>query len=194
MTHVVFARYWNVPSDIVKKETLPHAMRDRGFLEKTNIDGLDRNGHPVDADTVDLENAAAYRFRQRPGAINALGLVKFIFPNHYDVYLHDTPSHSGFRRAFRALSHGCVRLAEPEKLATYLRSDQPDWTKERIEEAMHAGHERAVRITTPVPVYLGYWTARVSSDGIVQFRDDLYGMDKREMAALRPNGERAPLR
>jgi murein L,D-transpeptidase YcbB/YkuD len=184
MTHVVFSPYWNVPATIAKNETVPSALRDPAFLRRTNIDVLDKSGKPVDASAIDLENVGEYRFRQRPGASNSLGLVKFMFPNSFNVYLHDTPADSLFARATRSFSHGCVRVEQPEQLAQYVLRDQPEWTPERIAEAMHAGEERTVKIAAPLPVYLGYWTARVSADGILQFRDDLYGIDGRQMTLL----------
>ena len=183
MTYVVFAPYWNVPDDIVKKETLPSVMRDPAFLERTNMEVLDRRGNAVDPSTVDLSDGAGYRFRQRPGTSNSLGLVKFVFPNEFNVYLHDTPADSLFARARRSFSHGCVRVAEPEKLAQYVLGDRQEWTADRIDQAMHSGQERTVKLARPIPVYLGYWTARVSADGLVQFSDDVYGIDARQATA-----------
>jgi murein L,D-transpeptidase YcbB/YkuD len=179
MTHVVFSPYWNVPPDIVKNETVPSALRDPAFLQRTNMEVLDKNGNPVDPSSIDISDVREYRFRQRPGSSNSLGLVKFMFPNSYNVYLHDTPADSLFARATRSFSHGCVRVEQPEKLAQYVLGDQPEWTPERIAAAMHAGTEKTVKLAKPIPVYLGYWTARVSADGIVQFRDDLYDIDAR---------------
>ena len=190
MTYIVFAPYWNVPADIVQKETLPSVMRDPAFLQRTNMEVLDKSGNVVDPSSVDLDNPAAYRFRQRPGASNSLGLVKFMFPNSFNVYLHDTPADSLFARATRSFSHGCVRLEEPAKLAQYVLADQPDWTPERIDAAMHAPEERSVKLRKALPVYLGYWTARVSADGILQFRDDLYGIDARQTTMLEQAVER----
>lgn len=184
MTYIVFAPYWNVPPDIVQKETLPSVMRDPAFLQRTNMEVLDKSGHVVDPSSVDLDDPAAYRFRQRPGASNSLGLVKFMFPNSFNVYLHDTPADSLFARATRSFSHGCVRLEEPVKLAEYVLADQPDWTPEQIDAAMHAPEERSVKLRKALPVYLGYWTARVAADGILQFRDDLYGIDARQTTML----------
>ena len=184
MTHVVFAPYWNVPNDIVQKETLPSVLKDPDFLTRTNMEVLDKSGNPIDPSTVDLGNAGAYRFRQRPGSANSLGLVKFMFPNQFNVYLHDTPADSLFARATRSFSHGCVRLEQPQQLAQYVLGDQPDWTPERIDQAMHAGQEKTVRLAHALPVYLGYWTARVSADGLLQFRNDLYGIDARQETLL----------
>jgi murein L,D-transpeptidase YcbB/YkuD len=184
MTHLIFAPYWNVPDSIAESETLPNVMRDPSFLEKTNMEVLDRSGHVVDPATIDLSAPGAYRFRQRPGASNSLGSVKFMFPNQFNVYLHDTPADSLFARATRSFSHGCVRVEQPEALAEYVLRDQPEWTRERIESAMHASEETTVKLKSPLPVYLGYWTARVTPDGIVQFRKDIYGIDERQTGLL----------
>jgi murein L,D-transpeptidase YcbB/YkuD len=184
MTYVVFAPFWNVPADIAKKETLPSVLRDPGFLDRMNMEVVDASGHPVEANSIDLDSPAKYRFRQRPGTSNALGLVKFMFPNQFNVYLHDTPADSLFARASRSLSHGCVRLEQPEKLAQYVLRDQPEWTPERIAEAMHGDQERVVNLKEPIPVYLGYWTARVTPDGIAQFRNDVYSIDGRQTTKI----------
>ena len=190
MTHIVLSPYWNVPPDIVEGETLPAVLRDPGFLERQNMEVLDASGKPVDPRSIDLADPTKYRFRQRPGADNSLGLVKFMFPNQFNVYLHDTPADSLFGRASRSFSHGCVRLEQPLALAQYVLADQPEWTREKIEEAMHSGEERHVKLKKPIPVYLGYWTARVSPDGILQFRKDIYGVDARQTALLRDRLER----
>jgi L,D-transpeptidase YcbB len=192
MTHLVFSPYWNVPPDIAKTETLPSVLDDSGFLVRMNMEVLDPAGNPVDPESIDLTSASGYRFRQRPGASNSLGLVKFMFPNSYHVYLHDTPADSLFARASRAFSHGCVRLEQPEKLAEYLLQDLAEWTPERIGEAMHGGEERTVKLAQPIPVYIGYWTARVSPDGLVQFRKDVYGLDARHTAMLTQRLQRQP--
>jgi murein L,D-transpeptidase YcbB/YkuD len=184
MTHIVFAPYWNVPPEIAKNETVPSALRDPAFLQRTNMEVLDKGGKPVDPGSIDLGDVSSYRFRQRPGSSNSLGLVKFMFPNSFNVYLHDTPADSLFARATRSFSHGCVRVEKPTELARYVLADQPEWTSERIDQAMHAGVEKHVKLSKPLPVYLGYWTARISADGILQFRDDLYGIDGRQMTLL----------
>ena len=177
MTYIVFAPVWNVPDDIAQKETLPAMLADPGFLNRMNMEVMDASGNHVDPTTIELASPEKYRFRQRPGTANALGLVKFMFPNQFNVYLHDTPVDSLFARASRSFSHGCVRLEEPEKLAAYVLHDQPEWTAERITEAMHAGEERIVKLKKSIPVYLGYWTARATLDQQVQFRKDVYGID-----------------
>jgi len=184
MTYLVFSPYWNVPPDIAQGETLPEVMKDPGFLARMNMEVVDTKGQAIDPLSIDLNDPTQYRFRQRPGAANSLGLVKFMFPNQYNVYLHDTPSDSLFARASRSFSHGCVRLEQPLALAEYILRDQPEWTKARIEEAMQANEERTVKLRAPIPVYLGYWTARVSPDGVMQFRKDVYGIDAKQTALL----------
>ncbi len=190
MTHIVFAPYWNVPTEIAKNETLPSVLRDPGFLDRTNMAVVDAGGQEVDPASIDLASPESYRFRQRPGTSNALGLVKFMFPNQFNVYLHDTPADSLFVRASRSLSHGCVRLEQPAKLAEYVLRDQPEWTPDRISEAMHAEEERTVKLSRRIPVYLGYWTSRVGSDGTVQFRNDVYRIEERLRAKLAERLER----
>ena len=184
MTYIVFAPVWNVPDDIAQKETLPAMLADPGFLNRMNMEVVDASGNHIDPASMALTSPEKYRFRQRPGTSNALGLVKFMFPNQFNVYFHDTPVDSLFARASRSFSHGCVRLEEPEKLAAYVLHDQPEWTTDRILEAMHAGEERIVKLKKSIPVYLGYWTARVGPDRQVQFRKDVYGIDASQAVKL----------
>ena len=181
MEYLVFSPYWNIPSDIVQKEMLPHQMRDPGYLARNNIEVVrvgSNDANPVDPASVDW-NAGNLRFRQRPGKGNSLGLVKFVFPNHFNVYMHDTPAQALFERIERDFSHGCVRLEKPKELARYVLRDQPEWTDEKIEEAMHAGTERNVPLKQPLPVYLVYFTAW-EQDGAVQFGNDVYGYDRKQ--------------
>jgi murein L,D-transpeptidase YcbB/YkuD len=190
MTYLVFAPYWNVPDDIAQQETLPSVLKDAGFLARAGMEVIDASGRAVDPESVDLEEPGRYRFRQRPGTSNSLGMVKFMFPNQFNVYLHDTPADSLFARASRSLSHGCVRLEAPAKLAAYVLRDQPEWTTERIAQAMAGTDEQIVKLKVPVPVYLGYWTARVAQDGSVEFRKDVYGVDRRQTLKLAERLER----
>jgi murein L,D-transpeptidase YcbB/YkuD len=183
MTHLVFSPYWNVPPEIARNETLPAILTDAAFLDRNNMEVVDESGNPVDPGTIDLADPEKYRFRQRPGRGNSLGLVKFMFPNQFHVYLHDTPVDSLFARATRSFSHGCVRLEEPLALAEYALRDQSEWTSERIQKAMHAREERVVKLRAPLRVYLGYWTTALTPDG-VQFLEDVYGIDTRQNAQL----------
>jgi murein L,D-transpeptidase YcbB/YkuD len=183
MTHVVFSPYWNVPPNIAEDETIPRAMSDPAFLDRNNMEVVDRSGKVVDASSVDWTSAGGYRIRQRPGHGNALGGVKFVFPNNFDVYLHDTNATKLFDRIERGLSHGCVRVEEPLKLAQYVLRDQPEWTAESIGAAMKAGQEQHVKLKTPIPVYIVYKTAWVHEGG-VRFLKDLYGYDAEQSDAL----------
>jgi murein L,D-transpeptidase YcbB/YkuD len=184
MSYLVFSPYWNVPPSIAEGETLPAVLSDPGFLARTNMEVLDTDGTVIDPTAMDLSDPARYRFRQKPGSDNSLGLVKFMFPNQFDVYLHDTPADSLFARASRSFSHGCVRVEDPVALAEYVLRDQPAWDRERIAEAMNAHEEKTVKLRSKLPVYLGYWTARISGDGLVQFRPDVYGIDRQQTRLL----------
>ena len=183
MTTTVFSPYWNVPDSIVEGETAPAAARDSGFLKRNNIEilRLSKSGPtPVDPSTVnwdDPEELKALAFRQKPGAKNALGHVKFLFPNPYDVYLHDTPADALFARPGRAFSHGCIRVEQPEALAQWVLKDMPEWTAEKIVEAMNAGEEQHVKLKQPIPVHIVYFTAWADAAGTVRLVPDVYGYD-----------------
>jgi L,D-transpeptidase YcbB len=164
LTTIVFSPYWSLPKDIVKKEILPAMAHNLHYLEKNNMEitGHD-NGLPV--------------IRQKPGGDNALGKVKFLFPNSFNIYFHDTPAKDLFNKDVRAYSHGCIRLGEPEKFAQYLLKDDPKWTTEKINEAMNKENEEYVAIKNPVPVFITYYTAWVDDNGKLNFRNDIYGHD-----------------
>jgi murein L,D-transpeptidase YcbB/YkuD len=182
MTYVVFSPYWNIPSGILKNETLPRIARDPDYLRRNNIEVVGTSGDDVvDASGIDWSDEEAtrgLRFRLAPGPENALGLVKFIFPNHFNVYLHDTPGDRLFNKERRALSHGCIRVENPVGLAEYVMQDREEWDRTRIERAMHADREQTVTLKRKLPVHIGYWTAWVQSDGkTVLYTDDPYGID-----------------
>ena len=166
LNQVVFSPYWNVPSSIVEKEILPEMDKHRNYLEKENMEitGTDEDGLP--------------EIRQRPGGKNALGRVKFLFPNSFNIYFHDTPVKSLFEKDKRAYSHGCIRLKEPEKLANYVLRNQPEWPPEKIEQAMNSGEQKFVKVKQPIPVVVTYYTAWVDANGQLNFRDDIYGHDE----------------
>jgi murein L,D-transpeptidase YcbB/YkuD len=159
MTHLVFSPYWNVPPSIASEEIFPAARRDRNYLRN--------NGYEVINGEV----------RQRPGAQNSLGRVKFVFPNSHNIYFHDTPAKSLFKMDARAFSHGCIRLSEPAKLAEYLLRKDPSWTAEKIKQAMESGREQTVRLSSPAQVAITYFTAWVDDEGGLNFRNDIYGRD-----------------
>jgi murein L,D-transpeptidase YcbB/YkuD len=149
LTHVVLSPYWNVPATIATDETLPSALRDSSFLQRTNMEVLDDKGQVVDPESIDLDRADSL-----------------------------------FARATRSFSHGCVRVEQPQALAEYLLKDRPEWTREKIVEAMHGGEERTVTVRDPVPVYIGYWTVDITPGGKAAFLPDVYGLDARQAAAL----------
>ncbi len=184
MRYVVLSPYWNVPDSIAQGETVPGLLKDPNYLARNNMEIVDKSGQAIPVDDMDMDALDQYRFRQRPGKANSLGLVKFMFPNEYNVYLHDTPADSLFARAGRAFSHGCVRVEKPMALAEYVLRDQPEWDTKAIDTAMHAGTETQVSLTAPLPVYLGYWTASVDTAGTLHFRSDVYGIDADQQKRL----------
>ena len=185
MESVVFSPYWNVPPNIARNETIPAVMNDPGYLDRNDME-LVKGNRVVDPWSVSWSavEAGDYTFRQRPGAKNALGHVKFIFPNKFDVYLHDTPADSLFARTDRGFSHGCVRVEKPLELAEYVLRAQPEWTHDRILSAMRSGSEKWVALKEPLPVYILYMTAWVDPEGAVQFREDIYGHDQKQQKLL----------
>ncbi len=191
MSTLVFSPYWNIPESIIEGEILATAAHDSDYLKRNHIDirRITRSGaedvDPSSIDWSDEEDVKGLAFRQQPGAQNALGLVKFLFPNPYDVYLHDTPADALFGREKRALSHGCVRLDKPEELATWVLRSQSTWDSGRIHDAMHAGVEEAVPLKAKIPVHIVYMTAWVDDTGAVQFSPDVYGHDAAQMKLSR---------
>lgn len=171
LNQVVFSPYWNIPQSIVSKEILPAMERNPNYLAKENMEITgNEDGLPV--------------IRQKPGTGNALGKVKFLFPNSFNIYFHDTPSKSLFNKDKRAYSHGCIRLQDPEKMANYVLRNQPEWTPEKISEAMNSGDEKFVKVKKPIPVIITYYTAWVDEKGRINFRDDIYGHDAKLAAKM----------
>lgn len=181
MQFVEFGPYWNVPAGIAIDEILPKVRANPRYLERNDYEVVAGAGEdppvvrPASLTPEDI-SAGRYRIRQRPGEKNALGHVKFLFPNDFAVYLHDTPSRNLFAANARAASHGCVRVEDPAALARFVLKDQSEWTAERIDEALGAGKRERITLTRPIPVYLVYLTAYVN-EGLVHFRDDIYGHD-----------------
>jgi murein L,D-transpeptidase YcbB/YkuD len=138
--------------------------RNPGYLESQNMEIIGNEG-------------GLPKIRQLPGDKNSLGRVKFLFPNSFNIYFHDTPAKSLFSRDKRAYSHGCIRLAEPEKMAQYLLRNNPEWTPEKIAQAMNSDKETHVKLKKPVPVIITYYTAWVDDNGLLNFRDDIYQHD-----------------
>jgi murein L,D-transpeptidase YcbB/YkuD len=185
MEYLVFRPYWNIPASIAVNEILPEIRKDLRYLSEHRIQVYRKSGKeetPVDPGKVNWNRVSSENFpfllREEPGAENDLGLVKFIFPNRFDVYLHDTPARNLFRRRIREFSHGCIRLARPLDLAEYILKGDPRWDREKISRAMRAGpDDRRVDLPEPLPVYILYRTAWVDKEGRLQFREDIYGRD-----------------
>jgi L,D-transpeptidase YcbB len=191
MRYIIFQPYWNIPPSIARDETIPEIERNKDYLRKNNLEIVQGQGD--DADPVELSNGALdrvergeLRIRQRPGRGNALGPIKFVFPNDQNIYLHGTPAEELFDRTRRDFSHGCVRVEDPTGLAEWVLRDQPEWTRDRITEAMsdETKISRRVSLTRPLTVLLFYTTAMVEADGTVRFARDIYGHDRRLDAAL----------
>jgi murein L,D-transpeptidase YcbB/YkuD len=183
MQYIVFRPYWNVPRDITSAEIVPAIRKNKRYLTHENLEVTDQDGRVVTTGAVSASILAQLQsgkllVRQRPGAGNSLGLVKFIFPNDQNVYLHSTPEKELFSQARRDFSHGCIRVEKPVELAAWLLRDQPKWTQETITTAMNSGpNNQQVKLTSPVPVVIVYVTAVVEENGEVYFFDDIYGHD-----------------
>lgn len=165
MKYIVFSPYWNIPKSILEKEVLPGIEKNPNYLEEHDMEWNKEN------------------VRQRPGPKNSLGLIKFLFPNSNAIYLHDTPAKSLFNKEDRAFSHGCIRVAKPTELAMRILQNDKEWDKEKIEAAMNGGEETWYTLKNKIPVYIGYFTAWVDTNGIVHFYEDVYNRDE-ELADL----------
>ena len=192
MTYLVLSPYWNVPYNIAVKDKLPYIKKDPEYLIKNNMKvftGWGADAKQLDPKTIDWVTLTGKNFnywlRQDPGPGNALGRIKFMFPNKYNVYLHDTPSQELFDRAVGTFSSGCIRVAKPIELAVYVLKDNGEWNKKSILDTIEKREEKTVRLKKPIPVYLIYSTVLVNEDGSLDFRDDIYNRDKKLDEAMR---------
>jgi murein L,D-transpeptidase YcbB/YkuD len=177
MKTVVFAPYWNVPRSIARGEVVPKQHKNPGYLVSQGMEVVsDGRVLGTGPDAVAALAAGTAQVRQRPGAKNALGRVKFLFPNSNNVYLHDTPSRGLFQRARRDFSHGCIRVSEPAALAEWVLGEQ-GWDADRVEQALALTQETPIPIETPIPVVIYYATAVAGRDGTISFYADIYGHD-----------------
>jgi L,D-transpeptidase YcbB len=185
LEYVVIAPYWNVPNSIVENEIKPAILRNPGYLAKNNMEVVTKEKNPKQVDPYSIdwgsvtEKNFPYMVRQRPGGKNSLGDIKFLFPNEYNVYLHDTPADALFSQNQRDFSHGCVRLEQPIELGKYMLKDMPEWNENRIRETIRNGEETWVTLPKRVQVYIVYFTSWADENGNVHFRQDLYGHDKK---------------
>ena len=188
-----FNPYWNLTPHIARTETLRHLRSDPNYLSEKHIklfsswgsDAVELDPLSIDWQAVPPRQMSRYKLRQEPGKWNALGTVKFIFPNKYSVYLHDTPNHDLFSKSRRAFSHGCIRLSDPHAMAVFLL-DQGDgsWNRQRVEAIVDSARRTIVNLPERIPVHLAYLTAWHDEAGVLHFNEDIYGRDKRLLQAL----------
>lgn len=186
MRFIEFSPYWNIPPSIARGETLPRLRQDPEYFNQQGLEFVSRDGAVANALTgegIDAVQRGEWRIRQRPGPRNALGDIKFIFPNDQNIYLHHTPAPQLFSRVRRDFSHGCIRIEYPVELARFVLRNSPEWTTERIEEAMRGGRSRTLRLKEPIPVLISYSTV-VVKNGKVYFFPDIYQQDARLEHAL----------
>ena len=186
MVRVEFSPYWNVPPSITRKEMMPRLQRDPDYVRRNNYEIINSSGARVEAnaDTLAALASGSMRLRQRPGRGNALGDVKFIFPNKDNIYLHHTSAPGLFSRGYRALSHGCVRVESPQALAQFVLQGDPQWPESRIRQVMDRRISQTAQVQEPLPVILTYLTAVIDEEGSLKFVPDVYGQDKRLKNAL----------
>jgi len=188
MQYLVFNPTWTVPPTILRKDVLPKVLKNPAHLDKENMQVVDNKGRPVNPADIDWSRYPGepfpYQIVQDPGDKNALGRIKFMFPNSHFVYLHDTPSKRLFERTQRAFSSGCIRVEQPLALAEILLDDSEQWNAAAVKAAVESEETRTVSFKRKIPVMLLYWTAQMSEDGTMQFRRDLYGRDARMVKAL----------
>jgi murein L,D-transpeptidase YcbB/YkuD len=188
LEHIVFSPTWTVPPSIIKAEILPRLIKDSLYYAERNF-SFYKNGVEIDPATERWDsvfNINQYRVVQKPGSDNSLGLVKFVMPNSMNIYLHDTPDHRAFAKNYRALSHGCIRLDDPALFAAYLLQEQKDWNSAAINKAMVSSKPTQIALKKHYQVYLLYNTVWVDDNGEVNFREDIYGHDKRQLQQLKP--------
>lgn len=191
ISYLVFSPYWHVPHSLATRDLLPTFKKDPSRVTKQNfqiLQGWGAQARPLDPESIDWSSLSAnhfpYRLRQGPGPQNALGQVKFMFPNEHNVYLHDTPTRTHFSLSERSFSSGCIRLERPIDLAEYLLRETPNWSRQRIEQSVGQESEVTAVLNQPVPVHLLYWTAWADTDGTVHFRNDVYQRDTEVESAL----------
>ncbi len=188
MAYLVMSPKWYVPRSIAVKDKLPQLKRNPYALARQNIRIYNSSGQQINPGAINWkavgEGNFNYQLRQDAGPRNALGGIKFMFPNPYNVYLHDTPTRGLFSQNQRTFSSGCIRISNPVELAEYLLKHDPKWSRQAIQAAAASGKQRVVNLPQQVPVFLLYWTAWVDEDGLANFRDDIYSRDKPLVRAL----------
>ncbi len=203
MRYLEINPFWNIPDSIAINEIVPKMIHDPNYLQKKHIrifSGWQNNAREINPQSIDWQTIGSsikrYRLRQDPGPDNALGTIKFMFPNRYNVYLHDTPGHRLFKRNKRSFSHGCIRVSDPQGLAMYLLGkDGKNWSRQKIQSLIGTGKRLVVPLQHPFPVHILYRTVFVDpKDGAVHFFEDIYGRDALLAEALFTNGQPAQCR
>jgi len=195
ISHLEINPYWTIPKSIALKDLIPVQLRDKDYFHRKKIrvfNGWKKDAEELDIDTIPLrklnDNYFPYRFRQDAGPENSLGRIKFMFPNPYDIYLHDTPNRYLFDRRIRTFSSGCIRVADPLRLSAYLLNAPTQQKEEEVLQLIYRGEHRGMSLVRAVPIYLLYWTAWTDRDGKLNFRDDIYGRDEKMLNHLKKMG------
>lgn len=186
ISRIILNPYWNVPNSIINEEILPKLKRNRNYLDANNMEVVSGE-QVIDAAQIDWSKYPKnipYMIRQKPGLDNSLGKMKFLFPNNYNIYLHDTPAKELFTQGRRDFSHGCIRVENPKKLALYLLRKNTSWNPEKVDQVLKTSKETGIAVKPNVPVYIVYFTAWVDSNNNLNFRNDIYNLDQKLAKAL----------
>ncbi len=186
VSQIVLNPYWNIPTSIIEKEILPKIKENISYLDNHQMEIYDGK-HILNAKDINWDNyekGVPFTIRQKPGAHNALGKMKFLFPNNYDIYLHDTPTKYLFEESNRAFSHGCIRVENPKKLAIYILKNNPLWNVSKIDSVLQTNHNKSISIQPKIPVYIVYFTTWVDANNQLNFRNDVYNLDQKLSAEI----------
>lgn len=182
ISRIMLNPYWNIPNSIINSEIIPGIKRDKNYLSKNNMEVVSFKGEAMKESNINWNkyttNKVPFIIRQKPGKSNALGEMKFLFPNSYSIYLHDTPSKGLFDRNERDFSHGCIRVENPKKLMMYLLKKNKTWTQKKVDAVLKTDTETGISIQPNMPVYIAYFTSWVDSNGNLNFRNDVYNLDE----------------
>lgn len=183
LSQIILNPYWGLPTSIVRKEILPKLKKNSNYLAHNNIEVFsgknEVNPNSINWNKYRADANVPFDFRQKPGKNNSLGKMKFMFPNNYHIYLHDTPAKGLFGDTKRAFSHGCIRVENPKKLALYLLKNQPIWNEQKVDNILTTDKQTGINVKPTIPVYIAYFTAWVDGNGQLNFRNDLYNLDSK---------------
>ena len=180
IARIILNPYWNIPNSIINEEILPKLQQNKNYLESNNMEVLSGD-KVIDATKIDWSKYTKnipFLIRQKPGLENALGKMKFLFPNNFNIYLHDTPAKELFNQGRRDFSHGCIRVENPKKLALYLLEKNRGWNADKVDQVLKTTQETGIAIKPKMPVYIVYFTAWVDSNNQLNFRNDIYNLDE----------------